>query len=229
MFLALVLANLLVAGWQLWIVPDEVPASESDATGRDAPLALAAVPPAAGRRSQTGQPAAAPMPVKPQRDGQCFRIGPLTDAGMADSLRKRLQRDGIDVAQNAEEGPIWVGHWVQIQGLGTRQQADATVGRLAAGGLDAYVLDAAGALSVSLGVFRDRQRAAKTAAAAERLGFRPVVADRFRTGVQYWLLARVPSDRPAALPDMARESGQILRSEPVPCAQPDIGGATAIH
>ncbi len=225
LFLGLLLANLLVAGWQLWIVPDEVAATVLEAGGKDAELVLAL--PAVG--NQPARVAKAPGRDQGAGGGRCYRIGPLADAGVADAVRRRLQREGITVSQNSAEGQIWVGHWVQIPNAGTRQQAEATVSRLTAGGLpDAYILDTAGTISISLGVFRDRQRAEKVAADARRLGLQPLISDRHRPGVQYWLLATVPSGRPAALPDVAGDSGQILRSEPVPCAPAGIGGVTAV-
>lgn len=230
LFLGLLLANLLVAGWQLWIVPDEVAATVLEAGGKEAELVLASPGASASADNQPARVAEAPSRAQDAPGGRCFRIGPLADAGAADGVRRRLQREGITVSQNSAEGQIWVGHWVQIPNVGTRQQAEAMVSRLNAGGLpDAYILDSAGSVSISLGVFRDRERADKRVADAQRLGLGASVSDRYRPGVQYWLLATVPANRPAALPDVAGDSGQILRSEPVPCAPAGIGGATAIN
>jgi hypothetical protein len=230
LFLALVLANLLVGAWQLWIVPGEVPATALASPSKEAELALVTADPPATRGERPAGLAETLPPGPAATGGQCFRIGPLAEGGAADAVRKRLQREGISVSQSSEDGQIWVGHWVQIPNAGNRQQAEAAVSKLDAGGLpDAYVLDVAGSISISLGVFRDRQRADKVVADAQRLGFQPVVTDRHRPGVQYWLLANVPAGRSAALPDMGRESGQILRSERVPCAQAEFGAAAAIN
>ena len=79
--------------------------------------------------------------------------------------------------------------------------------------------------SISLGVFRDRDRADKVAVAAAALGFHPQTTDRYRAGIQYWLTVAVPAGRTLPLADLGRESGQILRSDQVACPTDSVGGA----
>jgi hypothetical protein len=227
-FLALLFANLLAFGWHLWIVPPEVPASRLVRLGTEPELTLAGagqVGPATSPSASASPPAAAAGAPR------CLRIGPLADGGVADAVSQRLQQQGIVVAQSSEEGQIWVGHWVQLENVGDRAQAERTVARLSAGGLpDAYVLQAAGPATISLGVFRSQERADKVVADARRLGFSPVVTDRYRVGVQFWLLARLRAGERVPVAELARESGQILRSEPVSCAGPTgIGGVARIN
>jgi len=124
---------------------------------------------------------------------------------------------------------VWVGHWVQLEPVQTRAEADQVVARLAAGGLpDAYVLQTTAPFSISLGVFRDRARADAIAATATRLGFKPALTDRYRSGVQYWLTVVVPPGRSPSLEQLGRETGQILRAETVACPAPAVGAAPAI-
>jgi hypothetical protein len=207
LFLALLLANLLFLAWQRWVAPPEVPANVLRSAGSEPRLVAvaAAVPTDPGRR----------LPVPP--NGQCMRIGPIADGLAADRLRASLTAGGFDALAASEEGQVWVGHWVQLESVPSREEADRIVARLAAGGLpDAYVLQNAAPFSISLGVFRDRERADAVAAAARRLGFRPQTTDRFRSGTQYWLSVVVPAGR--QLPEkLGQESGQILRAEQVAC------------
>ena len=114
--------------------------------------------------------------------------------------------------------------------MASREEADRIVARLAAGGLpDAYVLQTSPPYSISLGVFRDRERAEKVAAVATNLGFRPQTTDRYRAGLQYWLSVALPPGQALPMNELGRESGQILRAEPVPCASDSVGEAGTIN
>ncbi len=205
-FLALLLANLLYFGWQQWVAPPDVPPLRLRSPGQEEEIAPLSP------RSKSGTTSG----VTPA--GACARVGPLTDGQLADTLRARLGERGFAAVVAAEEGQIWVGHWVQIESVTSREEADRIAARLASGGLpDAYVLQNSPPFSVSLGVFRDRERADKVAAAAAALGFHPQTTDRYRSGMQYWLTVSVPPGRALPLADLGRESGQILRSDQVVC------------
>lgn len=234
LFLALLLANLLFFGWKQWIAPPDVPAArlrspgpepEITAAGRAGQRAAGTPAPAGVAKGGDAGPGSA-MPVA----GSCVRIGPITDGQVGDSLRARLTASGFDATLDAEEGQIWVGHWVQLESVASREEADRLVARLAAGGLpDAYVLQTSPPFSISLGVFRDKDRADRVSAAATALGFKPQTTDRYRAGVQYWLAFVMPADKRLSLEDLGRESGQILRAEEVSCTGVEIGGAGPIN
>ena len=230
LFLVLLLANLLAVGWQIWIVPPEVPPDRLSGSGDEPELALASPVRKGATAVAPSRRSAAAIPNGSAATIACRRIGPLSDGGLADAVGQRLRAEGIAVSQTSEEGQIWVGHWVQLENVGNRQQADQIVGRLSAGGLpDAYVLQATGPISISLGVFRSRERADKVVAEARKLGFQPTVTDRYRPGVQYWLLVRAPAGGRLGLTELARETGQIIRSDAVPCPPTDVGGANAFN
>jgi cell division septation protein DedD len=147
-----------------------------------------------------------------------MRIGPVAEASAAQRLKARLASEGFDAATVAEEGQIWVGHWVQLESVATREEAEKAVARLTAGGLpDVYILQTSPPFSISLGVFRDQARANKVAAVASSLGFRPQTRDRYRIGTQYWVSVVVPAGRSLPLQALGQESGQILRAEQVRC------------
>lgn len=231
LFLALLLANLLFLGWQHWIAPPDVPASRLLSPGPEQDISPAAkVAGSAGKGSRVQ-----PTPTDSQQtassgESRCLRIGPIADGQMADTLRAQLAGKGFEARTAAEEGQIWVGHWVQLESVASREEADRIAARLAAGGLpDAYVLQTSPPFSISLGVFRVRDRAEKVAAAAAQLGFRPQTTDRYRAGIQYWLTAAIPAGQAPSLDELGRESGQILRADPITCPTGFVGGIGGIN
>jgi hypothetical protein len=226
LFLALLLANLLFLAWRYWVAPGEVPAAVLLAPGKEPTLQAfgrgpAADPRIAASASPGGRSPRSAVPA----DSGCMRIGPLAEGVLAQRLGARLSREGFDATTQAQEGQIWVGHWVQLESFATREEADRVVARLTGGGLpDVYVLQASPPFSISLGVFRDRAKAEKVAAIARNLGFRPKTNDRFRPGTQYWVSVVVPPGRTLPLQALGQESGQILRAEPARCAPGPDGG-----
>ncbi|MCC7257016.1 MAG: SPOR domain-containing protein [Gammaproteobacteria bacterium] len=221
LFLVLVLANGLFIGWRLWIAPAEVPAAQLLEPGPEPQVV--ALP-----RQGAGAAVTGDAPDAGEDQQRCWRVGPLADGQLADTLRSSLVARGIGATVMTEEGQVWVGHWVQLESVASRQEADSIAARLMAGGLpDAYVLQTSPPFSISLGVFRDRERADAVAAQAARIGFRPQVTDRYRAGLQFWLTLVVPAGTPFSAEGIGRETGQILRSEATPCAAGTIGEAPA--
>ena len=231
LFLALLLANLLFLGWQHWIAPPDVPATRLLSPGPEPEITpTPTAPESAGQASRVQTDSANGTLAASSMEDRCLRIGPIADGQMADALRARLTGKGFEATTASEEGQVWVGHWVQLESVASREEADRIVARLAAGGLpDAYVLQTSPPFSISLGVFRDRDRADKVAAAAAQLGFRPQTTDRYRAGIQYWLTAAIPAGQALPLDELGRESGQILRAEQVDCPTGSVGGAGGIH
>ncbi|QOJ33206.1 MAG: SPOR domain-containing protein [Gammaproteobacteria bacterium] len=240
LFLVLLLANLLFAGWRLWVAPPELPPHQLKEPGKEARIRVATLERTArpgrdaGGQTAGGAPttglAGADASATPAAAGSsCSRIGPIGDGQVADALRAALAARGLRATTMVEAGQIWVGHWVQLESVPTREAADRMVARLAAGGLpDAYVFQSAPPFSVSLGVFRDKDRADKVAAAAAALGFHPQLTDRYRSGAQYWLYLQVASD---ALPlgELPAEPGPGLQAESVPCSTMPVGGTPMIN
>src|ERR1041384_3640373 len=88
-----------------------------------------------------------------------------------------------------EQGEIWTGYWVSIQGLATRDAADAALKTLSANGIDdVYVMPGSDPPNVlSLGVFSDYQRAHRRLDEVRALGLTPRIDDRKRAGSVYWI------------------------------------------
>lgn len=153
---------------------------------------------------------------------QCISIGPFQDLTSAAQASATLQSSGQESRQRLEQGELWVGYWVHIPGYAKRDDAERAVARLKQNGItDVYIslgtTDAASS-TVSLGVFKDSERAQKLLAEAKDLGFTAQVTDRTRSGSVYW----VDIDANGAAPSfdfatLGAQPGKILRLEQREC------------
>lgn len=207
-FAFLLLANIAWYGWTHWIAtPDEAPVAAATPAGRGLQLARVASP------SKPKAPAA-------QGSNHCLSLGPfndLTDAARASTL---LRENELEPRQRAGEGVVWKGFWVTLEGVPDRAAANAVIERLRRAGVaDAYAMPAEGKeVTISIGLFSERQRALRRLDDAKAVGLAPRIVDRERTGTVYWIDVDVVP--PAQLPDAARlqgEGGRILRLEVKPC------------
>lgn len=206
--LLLLLANLLVWGWQRWIVPPA--AVDALALQASRPPELALLEPRVPRKPGIGAPAS------------CLRVGPFAEPASAEQGAAQLAAQGVPAAVAAESVEVWVGHWVQVPDLGNRAAANEARDALVAAGLaDAYVVRTDEGFKISLGVFRERQRADRVARIARGAGFAPVTTDRTRDGEEYWLLVGpLAGGRAPELDGLELDSAgdRILRSEVLACA-----------
>jgi hypothetical protein len=207
-FALLLLANIAWYGWTHWIAtPDEPAATAALADGQGLKLAREAAPVAA--------PAALP-----EGESHCVSLGPFTDLTDAARAATLLRENELDPRQRAGEGVVWKGFWVTLDGVPDRAAANAIIERLRRAGVaDAYAMPGDGRdVTISLGLFSERQRALRRVDDAKAVGLAPQIVDRERAGTVYWIDVDVVP--PATLPDAARlegEAGRILRLEVNPC------------
>lgn len=205
----LLFANVAWYAWTHW-VEGAAPAAPAARRPEGPQLVLAREAP----------PAAAPAAV-PAADN-CLSLGPfsdLTDAARAATL---LRENSLEPRQRTGEGVVWKGYWVALDGLPDRAAADGVIERLRRFGIgDAYAMPGdAGRITVSLGLFSERQRALRRMDDVKALGLDPRITERERSGTVYWIDVDVVP--PAELPDAARlhgEGGRILRLEVRPCGR----------
>lgn len=220
LLLSLILANLLVLAWQFWVAPSSLPESGSNGEGlalfgagqsqASATAARQSAPPA------PSGPASAALPA-----GGCFRLGPLPDSTAAQQAARRLGARGIDATPIARDAQLWLGHWVQVAGFPSVPAAEAARERLMSGGIpDALLMQDGPQPMISLGVFRDRSRAERVASAARALGFEVGMRDRYRPGVEQWLLVRPRAGQSLGRADVNFPGDRIMRAEPAPCDDP---------
>lgn len=220
--LALLMANFLVLAWQRWIVPPEVEQPAADPAFKGQQLVL----------TRRRQPPPAEIPEIPEiavaeERAECVRLGPFTDPEEADVVARRFREEGRSVKQGSRQGQVWIGHWVQIDGLESSESAAEALDRLAGVGiLDAYVVSKSPVYKVSLGVYRIRESADRMAETARQAGLEPLTVDRYRSGMEYWLTIGVDRDGSLDLGQARVDETQILRTENIPCDEdrPDDGG-----
>ena len=207
-FALLLFANIAWYGWTHWIAtPDAPPATPAAAGDRSLLLAREAAP------------SAAPV-LAAQGPNHCLSLGPFTDLTDAARASTLLRENELDPRQRAGDGVVWKGFWVTLDGVPDRTAANAIIERLRRAGVaDAYAMPADGReVTISLGLFSERQRALRRFDDAKAAGLAPRIVDRERTGTVYWIDVDVIP--PAQLPDAARlqgEGGRILRLEVKPC------------
>ncbi len=204
----LVLANVAWYGWTHWV---SRPAIEPAGDRVDAPQLVLA---------REAPPAAAENPVARASDS-CLSLGPFTDLTDAARASLLLRENKLEPRQRAGEGVVWKGYWVSLDGVPDRAAADGIIERLRRFGVgDAYAMPGDGRrITISLGLFSERQRALRRLDDVKALGLEPQITERERNGTVYWIDVDVVP--PAQLPDAARlhgEGGRILRLEVRPCS-----------
>jgi hypothetical protein len=167
------------------------------------------------------QASAAPAKQTAQLDTlSCTSIGPFADLPQASQAQAALRAAGFEPRQHMEQGEIWAGYWVSVQGLATRDAADAALKTLAANGIaDVYVMPGSDPPNVlSLGVFSDYQRAQRRVDEVRAIGLTPRIDDRKRAGSVYWI--DVDLHEPGQVVDSSifqSDPGKITRLEMRAC------------
>ena len=207
----LLFANLAWYGWTHWIAPSREPGATASAAGASS-LVLA-------REAAT---TAAPGGARVRPRDNCLSLGPFTDLTDAARASTLLRESELEPRQRATEGVVWKGYWVTLGGVADRTAANTVIERLRRGGVaDAYAMPGDGSdVTISLGLFSERQRALRRVDDAKAVGLEPRIVDRERTGTVYWIDVDVVP--PKELPDAARlqgEGGRILRLEVKPCSE----------
>lgn len=209
-FALLLFANIAWYGWTHWV------ASPGDSAG----IATTSAP---GPGLQLAREAAPNQPAgraAPRAGNNCLSLGPFTDLTDAARASTLLRENKLQPRQRAGEGVVWKGFWVTLDGVPDRTAANTLIERLRRFGVgDAYAMPGDGRdITISLGLFSERQRALRRLDDVKALGLAPRIVDRERSGTVYWIDVDVVP--PAKLPDAARlqgEGGRILRLEVKPC------------
>jgi hypothetical protein len=209
-FALLLFANIAWFAWAQWVAEPDLAATATSPPAGGNKLMLA-------REAKDGAPAARPA----RRAGNnCLSLGPFTDLTDAARAATLLRENELEPRQRAGEGVVWKGYWVTLDGVPNRQVANGLIERLRRSGVaDAYAMPGDGSdITISLGLFSERQRALRRLDDVKALGLSPRIVDRERSGTVYWIDVNVVP--PAELPDAARlhgEGGRILRLEVRPC------------
>lgn len=244
LFLALLLANLVVLAWTQWHAPAK-PSPPSVATNPVPTLQLAAENSA---QSEPQTPVAEPPhttqppPALPPRESasppqssaalindvaRCISLGPFRDLAEASQASSTMRGSGHAPRTRLAQGDVWAGLWVYLADLPSRAEAQRAMSVLKQKGVaDAYIMPAADQTNViSLGIFSEPQRAQRRAEEVKALGFTPSIADRTRKDTVYWIdIDLKPTDAMVNPSDLPSEGGRIVRLQVVAC--PSGSGAS---
>lgn len=131
----------------------------------------------------------------------CERIGPLTQADAAASLRARLGTLSA-AAEVKEVAELQLrGYWVYLPKAADREAALALARQLSAGGIRDYYVVTAGENenAISLGMFHDAINADKRVNQVAALGFQPKRIERGDTETRYWVEYRAATESKRAI------------------------------
>lgn len=158
--------------------------------------------------------AAAPAAV----EERCVSVGPFRELAQVASAASNLRAGGYEPTQRTDEGDIWVGYWVYLDEIPSREAADQIIENLRENGItDSYVIPESDSGSlVSLGVFSEIARAGARREEVRRLDYEPVIEDRTRRGTVYWVDVLLEGETSLDF-DLLQSPGRILRLEQRPC------------
>jgi hypothetical protein len=147
-------------------------------------------PAAPAAESTAPAEAAPPTAAQPTPSPQgCTSVGPFANLSEASQAQAALHAVGFSPRQRLEQGELWVGYWVSVQNLATRDAAEEALQKINDSGItDVYLMPGTDPANVlSLGVFSDFQRAQRRVEEIRALGLTPQIDDRKRAGSVYWL------------------------------------------
>ncbi|MGH8195609.1 MAG: SPOR domain-containing protein [Woeseiaceae bacterium] len=195
LLLLLLLANIL---YFIWGIVREKPPDAGVVIVNESelgpPLELGD-PESAGAMSASSQPSVLAAAV----GRSCVSIGPFTNSADAERVLQDYRTEGMRAAVRSTDGQLFVGHWVQIRNVPSRDIANNMIKKLVAGGLaDAYLLpEDAGGLSISLGLFGDMARAERVELQAESLDLPAEITPRMRDAKVFYVDIALPPGRGA--------------------------------
>lgn len=218
LLLALLLANILYFLWGMLRGDETRPGVEIvNESDLGPPLALAATPEPevvanAGEVLESVEPSELTAVV----GRSCVTIGPFRSSADADEAELRYINEGMQVGRRSPLGRIFVGHWVQIRDVPSRDEANRMLDILRDGGLnDAYFVETEDeGIKISLGVFGVRESAERVELDARALDLPAEISPRFSEGTLHFVDVGLPQGRGAG--DIVERYGEemvLLREE----------------
>jgi hypothetical protein len=201
LLLLLLLANILYFIWGLFIEkPVEIGVAVVNESDLGPPLdisrtKMAEAATSVGAVLGSGKPSDLAAVV----GRSCVTLGPFTTASAANGALTEYENQGMRASLRNTQGQIFVGHWVQIRGIETREAGNAMLNKLKTGGLgDAYLVatDDEG-LKISLGLFGEMSRAERVELQAKSLDLPADITPRMREGAVFFVDIGLPPGKGA--------------------------------
>lgn len=179
-------------------VPDVIPDAESDSEPLPGPSVdsdeQTRLPPMVITADQDVDQEPTLMPAQlsapePQPEPVCGTLGVFEKRSQAELVSVRLLADGAKTDITAETANNQAGYWVLIPPQENRSAAIAIAKRLEEAGVTDIWRFTSGDLAhaISLGLFRDEERARTRSDKIDEMGFETEVRPRYREQTRYWL------------------------------------------
>lgn len=214
------------------VEPNNAPPSPASAVAAAASQAVAAATPSAtsGEAAATpsaSQPAAATATATATAASTCLDVGPFAsnDAAQARGLLLAALPAGQGDIQSVA---LDKRYWVHLDPVPSKAAADKQVAQLRAAGVTEYfLLNGDGpSLVVSLGLFSDRERAARLMSTAQKKGLTPQLSERpnARSRIIY-RIAGINANAATQVRGVVSQqwSASLVRTCPAPAGSPPAG------
>lgn len=218
LLLLLLLANVL---YFIWGVATDDPPEEGveiiDTSEMGPPLPLADHQ---ARMTLASAGAAAASDTLPVMVGNaCVSIGPFTNSAEAERVLTDYRDEGIRGIVRSTQGQLFVGHWVQITNVPSRDVGNEMLKRLIGAGMgDAYLVPSEDeGLKISLGLFDDRERAERVELQAESLNLPAIITPRMREAMVFFVDLELPPGRGASAMIERYGEDKVLLRERASC------------
>ncbi len=151
----------------------------------------------------------------------CGRVGAFDKRAQAELLSVRMLAQGAKTEITSESSNEQAGFWVLIPPQKDRKAAIAIAKRLEGAGVSDLWRFTSGGLAhaISLGLFRDKDRAQARRDLIAEMGFDAEVRPRYREQTRYWLDYRFTGDTPlgeARWQEISKQHPDVQRQEQ-PC------------
>ena len=123
----------------------------------------------------------------------CISVGPFGSAETGEEVLARVRDLGGEAGLRSATEEVFLGHWVQIRNIPSREEANRQVSVLQEAGFeDAYPMpEDDGERTISLGLFSDEERAERLREQAAELGLDAEVVPQTREAATYWVDVRL--------------------------------------
>lgn len=181
-FYFLTVLNCGLLAWQLWFKDDGTRQLSNPVSGDLPSIKLVSEVQATSRtptrRSDRGS-----------QQFECLALGPFVEREEARAAMTWLDERNVEGKQRIEKEQVRLGFQVSLPQFETRSEAMDMEEQLRADGVDDIYVETDGELrnTVMLGLFSERKRADKRAAAIRELGVNPEIKERSREAFTYWI------------------------------------------
>ena len=164
--------------------------------------------------AEAGETDAAPIALTAVVGRSCASLGPFRNREDAERAEMQYAGEGMRSELRRTTGQIFVGHWVQIRNIASREAANGMLEKLHSAGMgEAYVISTEDeGLKISIGLFGEAAGAERVELQASSLGLNAEITPRTTEGTVYFVDVGLPPGRGAGnMIDKYGEDKVLLR------------------